>query len=87
MNNLCEICGVNESIGVCSSTLGAFSFAICEECMNHDAEPFGMIMGALKDANYEVAEWVKQMTTFHEGKYIDFDAIVALAKSEEGKDE
>ena len=82
MSKPCEICAVNEAVGVCSSTLGAFSFAICRECIKHNAEPLGMLIGMLKDAQYEVAEWVKKMTTFYEGEYINFDAIVVLAKSE-----
>ncbi len=39
----CDVCGntfENESISVCSSTLGAMSFGYCRTCLNLGAEPY-----------------------------------------------
>lgn len=40
----CEVCEKNESIGVASSWLGAFSSAYCRSCIEVGAEPYWAII-------------------------------------------
>lgn len=43
-DNLCDVCGTGESIGVASSWLGAFSSAYCRRCATEGAEPYWAIL-------------------------------------------
>lgn len=36
----CDVCGKVSDIVVCGSTMGACSFAYCEECFNKKLEPY-----------------------------------------------
>lgn len=69
--DMCEICNKNESKGVCSSQLTAFSYAYCQECLDHKAERKEMIEATLKiNGGWEnTADWVKDLTYFEGGKY------------------
>lgn len=42
--NVCDVCNENESIGVASSWLGAFSSAYCRRCATEGAEPYWAII-------------------------------------------
>ena len=75
----CECCCVNESIGVASSTLGAFSIRWCAECNRQNAEPLGMLCHLIKDCQGDVADWVKELTAFHNGEYIRWEKIKEIA--------
>lgn len=39
----CDVCSKNGETFVGSSTLGAVSFAYCEECLRSGAEPYGLL--------------------------------------------
>ncbi len=75
----CECCNVNDSVGVASSTLGGFSLRYCAECNRKNAEPLGMICHIIQDFGDDVAEWVKDLTAFHNGEYIHWDEIKKIA--------
>ncbi len=38
---ICDVCG-EQALGVCSSALGAVSFAYCQVCTELGAEPYGI---------------------------------------------
>ena len=61
----CDCCGRVKPVNVASSTLGAISFAYCSECNVMNAEPKGMITGAIESVGIEhIAEWVFDLTYF-----------------------
>ena len=41
----CDVCGKKCKVVVCSSSMGAVSFAYCHECLNAYREPYGAIIG------------------------------------------
>lgn len=43
----CEVCGKEGPVVVCSSTLGPFSFAYCEDCLHAGAEPYWFTVNAV----------------------------------------
>jgi hypothetical protein len=52
----CECCGKvtkNEDLNVCSSGLGACSFAYCNSCLHGGYEPYGAILGLLSCISIE----------------------------------
>ena len=72
----CEVCGKNDSIGVCCVPGIPISCAYCEECLKVNAHPWWILVantsciGGLKNA----ADWWKKMvedTCKHLGKTID----------------
>jgi transcription elongation factor Elf1 len=36
----CDVCGKETDVVVCASTMGAISFAYCEDCFNKQLEPY-----------------------------------------------
>jgi hypothetical protein len=40
----CDVCGKEDKIVVCASTMGAISFGYCEECFNKRLEPYGAMV-------------------------------------------
>ena len=51
----CEVCGQIKPVQVCSSTLGAVSFAYCKDCLEAGLEPYGMLLAymAACDLTYD----------------------------------
>jgi hypothetical protein len=47
--DICDVCGRGNVVGVYSSSLGAISFAYCEECALNDAEPRGICVWQILD--------------------------------------
>lgn len=85
MNNphLCDVCRKNEMAGVASSALGAVSWAFCRECLAKNAEPevmFAHIFDDVSDNGEGIADWVKDMTTFKDGRYITWGEYVQLRR-------
>lgn len=72
----CDCCQLNYALGVASSTLGAMSLAYCAYCLNHDAEPEWMFRFTLDSAGFDVAPWVRELTTFVKGRYVPWDTWV-----------
>ena len=67
---ICEICNINVSIGVASSTLGPMSMAMCSTCVENHAEPEWLFKYILKETKGNVSEHVQDLSTFVDGKYI-----------------
>jgi hypothetical protein len=78
----CEVCG-GQAKGVCSSTIGAYSAAYCQECLNRHAEMYwGFIylyymVGTRGDG---LSDWVKQLTTYRDGHYITWSQFDSLQR-------
>ena len=76
----CDICG-RPAKGVASSTLGAFSYAICQDCLTNNAEPEDILRGVVEDCGGDVCDWVKELMIYRDGKYVlltDTDWFAAL---------
>ena len=69
----CDVCNRVPTVGVACSGLGAISFAYCAECANSHAEPLFMFEWVLVDIGEEVADHVRTMRTWVEGKYLTWD--------------
>lgn len=79
---ICTVCG-RSAIGVASSVLGAMSFAYCKECLEQGAEPLPMLTFVINDVGeQDIAEWVKELKSYNEGQYIEWNEIVQHAKKE-----
>ena len=79
MKQPCECCGVFQSIGVYSSTLGPISLAYCKRCIQFGAEPLWLVeftldsIGGWKNA----AEWLRYITIpIGPGQYIFADQYI-----------
>lgn len=76
VENKCEICGVNESIGAVASMLGPVSNAICRTCLHNRAEFVGMFEYIHEAVGDDVADHVKTLSTYVDGKYLTWDEWV-----------
>lgn len=76
-NLTCDVCGRGDVVGVASSCLGAISFAFCGECLQQRAEPAFMLEYIHHDCGQNVAEWVKFLSTWLDGRYIGYEDFVA----------
>lgn len=57
--DVCDVCG-GETVAVVSSTLGAISYAICDDCAIAGAEPWSILIGGLLSiGRANVAEWTQ----------------------------
>ena len=65
----CNVCEEHEALGVASSALGAVSFAYCRECLEHNADVYGMIQFSFEDCQGKVADWVKDLSIYKDGIY------------------
>ena len=77
MKQPCEVCGVEPSVGVCSSVLGGFSHAIGKRCLFFNAENYGMVKATLElcDGWKHTADWVRDLTVFI-GQYVYADEAI-----------
>lgn len=85
---VCQVCGGGsgeEALGVAGSTLGPVSFAYCRPCLEQGAEPCRPLRllvlwdcGGLEGC----AEWVRYLTTWHEGRYIGIADLPPLTEEE-----
>ncbi len=71
---MCECCGRdNREVHVCCCTMGAASFAYCNECLSNEAELFCLVKGQLDMVGGLCAlrpEAIDGMTVFVDGKYV-----------------
>jgi len=73
----CDVCG-EPAVGVASSSLGAISYAYCEECLLRYAEPVTAFEITYEVTSGDVADWVKELTTYVNGKYLTWDEWLQL---------
>lgn len=75
----CDVCGRQGIVGVASSCLGAISFAFCAECLSQGAEPEFMLGFTWDMTGGNPAEWVRELKTYKDGRYITWDEFKADA--------
>lgn len=46
----CDVCGKSDDVVVCASTMGACSFAYCEECFDKQLEPYSAVVAYISCA-------------------------------------
>jgi hypothetical protein len=85
---VCDVCKQNEALGVASSALGPCSWAFCQQCLDAHAEPAVMIAATIEgcDGAENVAEWVHQITTWIDGRYVPFMEAAAMLPPLSNKD-
>ncbi len=66
---ICNVCDKNEALGVASSTLAAMSFAYCRECLEHNADVYGLIQFSFEECEGHVADWVLELSIYRDGTY------------------
>ena len=69
MRLTCDVCS-KSAVGVASSSLGAISYAYCDECLLRYAEPITAFEITYEVTSGDVADWVKELTTYVDGKYL-----------------
>lgn len=77
MRLTCDVCS-KSAVGVASSSLGAISYAYCDECLLRYAEPVTAFEITYEVTSGDVADWVKELTTYVDGKYLTWDEWVGL---------
>ena len=83
----CDTCGKETLVGVASLPFAAMSVAFCRDCLVHNAFPLWAIHANVEMiGGYEhVADWFKQLCSYHDGRYITAEEVVALYKPGESK--
>lgn len=77
MRLTCDVCS-KSAVGVASSYLGAISYAYCDECLLRYAEPVTAFEITYEVTSGDVADWVKELTTYVNGKYLTWDEWLQL---------
>jgi len=81
----CGCCGKDAETYVCSSGLGPISLSYCAECVENLAEPEFMFDATFDMTGELVADHVKQMSTFKDGKYIKWEDWVRDTRTNVGE--
>lgn len=68
----CNVCG-GEAVAVASSSLGPVSWAFCNPCLTKPAEPGCMFEYTYETCGDDVADWVRNMWTWQNGRYVSWD--------------
>jgi predicted amidophosphoribosyltransferase len=68
----CNVCGKETDVVVCASTMGAISFAYCEDCLNKRLEPYWAMVSYIScagkfpnDINEGYQELCRNILTSH----------------------
>ena len=76
---MCDVCRNREKTTiVVSSALGPVSWAYCSDCYFNHAEPEVAFTFTYESCGTEVAEWVKDLTTYVDGKYLTWNEWVEI---------
>ena len=67
----CDVCNVNEAIGV-ASTAVPLSVAYCAECAKRNAQPLAVFLLWEEDIPPEDHRAPDQFCTYEDGKYISY---------------
>ena len=75
----CNVCNVEPSVGVASLPFAAMSVAFCAHCLAEDAYPLFAIHATLDGIGgpENAAPWFTLVRSYHEGRYIGWDEILA----------
>lgn len=66
----CDVCHKEAWTDAVASSLDAWSYAICRECLIHDAEPLGALLDLLKCGCVE--QDLENYITYQNGGYLRF---------------
>ena len=87
---ICQCCDKNEAIGVASSTMGAFSVAYCQKCLDAGVEPLWALVataascGEIKDGKLiGMADWFYN-TLDNSLKYFNYSYETFIKEVEAG---
>lgn len=82
----CQVCEQRPGIGVASSRLGPISVSFCRECLEHNAEPLWAIHITFEciGGPENIREEFKELCSWKDGKYIEWDEILALYHPDHG---
>lgn len=90
-DNVCDVCKRKvDKVWVHSSSLGPMSFASCPECLRRYAEmEVGLhyIYDYVGNHGEGIAEWIRHVTTYKDGKYMTWDEWVAWRQDPVRRDE
>jgi hypothetical protein len=69
---MCEVCGLEQAVGVACSPLGAVSLAYGRNCLNFGADALWMIDATIDCCcgPEHMASWFWGMMTYKDGKYL-----------------
>lgn len=79
---LCDICRVNEAIGVACTSI-PLSVAYCNECARRGADPEAVFDFFFEEVSSDPADMREDMVTFKDGKYISYREW-CLARARDG---
>ena len=71
--NICEVCNVDESVGVGASPLAPWSFAYCKKCWQNNAQPLWVIKAAIE---MECGGGLDGITYYENGKYKECSCLL-----------
>src|SRR5678815_26833 len=81
LDNVCDVCRRKKDwVGVHSSSLGPMSFASCMECLTKYAEMegnFHYLYDCVGTKGEGLADWVQELITWKDGKYMTWPEWVA----------
>lgn len=86
LNGLCDVCGVEKPIGVASTSI-PYSCAYCPKCAAMGADPEAVFEYILKQAGGHADRVRLGLTTFKDGRYIDFHSWAAGWTAQDPKPE
>jgi len=78
----CDVCG-RDAIGVASSSLGAVSWAFCQECARKPAEPacmFQYMYHDVSDHGEGLREEMNDFYTWIDGRYVSWPEFVKMKR-------
>lgn len=85
----CEVCGKETMVVVCSSSMGPFSFAYCEDCLRAGAEPYWFLVNVISmsgtwpdSVNEACQEKIRSVLKYLSRSEDDFKADVYKANHE-----
>lgn len=77
----CDVCKRTGIAGVASSCLGPISLAFCGECLTQRAEPDWLLHFTWDSCSGQVADWVKFISTYVNGRYLIWDDWVRFMEA------
>lgn len=82
---VCDVCRCDSALGCASSALGPITWAYCSACLQNKAEPESMFAYTYECCGNDVADWVRELTTYHGGQYVSWDAYAQGMETQRAK--
>lgn len=79
LNLICDVCRSEPAVGVAASPLAPMSQAYGRECLRQEAEPLWLVHATIDlcGGPEHINEWVKEIRSYKDGRYIEWDEIIA----------